>query len=116
MQNMKVPDDLFSMLLTRLGMKQNILPPELRTQVDSLAATLSHGQWSIRVAAVQALGKLEGQVPVASLVVALLADEHEAVRAAASRQLGELGERVPVEPLIYALDDPSWMVRADAAY
>jgi hypothetical protein len=116
MQNMKTPDDLFSTLLTRLGMKQNILLPGQEAQVDDLVAALRHYKWSVRVSAVQALGKRKGQVPVISLVVALLADEHEAVRAAAARKLGELGEEVPVAPLVYALNDSSWTVRADAAY
>jgi HEAT repeat protein len=116
MQNMKTPDDLFSILLTRLGMKQNILLPGQGAQVDDLVAALRHYEWSVRVAAVQALGKMKGQVPIISLVLALLADEHEAVRAAAARKLGELGEEVPVASLVYALNDSSWTVRADAAY
>lgn len=110
---MKAPDDLFPLLLSRLGMKQNILPREMRTQANDLVAGLSDPQWAVRVASVQALGKLQGKAPVTSLVGALT-DEHDAVRAAAARALGELGEHIPVEPLVKALGDPSWNVRTDA--
>jgi hypothetical protein len=110
---MKAPDDLFPLLLSRLGMKQNILPYEMRTQVSDLVAGLGDPQWAVRVACVQALGELQGKTSITSLVGALT-DEHDAVRAAAARALGELGEYTPVEPLVKALSDPSWNVRTDA--
>lgn len=81
--------------------------------VQELLATLKDSNWSVRVAAVQALGELGEQVPVERVAAALL-DEHESVRATAARALGKQRLRAPIEPLLAALEDSSWLVRTTA--
>src|SRR5581483_4412034 len=82
----------------------------LEAHREDLTTALTHSDWSIRVAAIQVLGRQEKRVPIERLLHALH-DEHEAVRAAAVRSLGLQGKRAPVKPLVEALQDPQWRVR-----
>lgn len=108
-----------------------------------LAAALKDGDFHVRLAAVEALGKLKypsppGPSPTRSpkkgpttapsgppeipapgetgaAVIGVLRDEHWYLRRAAATTLAEMGERGAVPALITALGDAHWFVRCDAA-
>lgn len=97
--------------LTTLGLSQ--ATSYLEIHAEYLTVALAHRNWSIRTAAVQALGKQQKPTAIKPLVHALH-DENAAVRATAARSLGLQGKRAPIEPLVEALHDPAWRVRTAA--
>ncbi len=109
------PPDLLPRLLAPLGLQ----PPATNLPADphqhDVLPTLKSQQWSERVAALQALSKRAGPLPVEPVVEALH-DENEHVRAAAARALEKVQSLEVSQPLLSALHDPSWSVRAAAAH
>ena len=86
-----------------------------RTPLHALKSVLFEDEVEIvRLAVVEALGKLGNQAP-RELIVLALRDEDELVRAAAAKALGSLGERTLIEPLIFKLKDENEMVRFEVA-
>jgi HEAT repeat protein len=77
-------------------------------------AALEDASWCVRLAAVEALGRL-GPEAVPELIPAL-GDEEEVIQARAARLLGELGDERAFDPLLRCFKDRSWRVRQGAAY
>ena len=88
--------------LARLGLEKNAFPSVITE--DQLRQALTDPAWSVRIAAVQALGK-RGKLTTLEPLVNALGDENGFVRAAAARALGVLQQEVPVDRLIMALQD-----------
>jgi hypothetical protein len=86
----------------------------LSTNRKQLMVALHDNDWSVRAAAVQALGKQEGNSSI-ELLQQALHDENVSVRATAARSLGLQGKFASPGPLVAALHDPAWRVRAAAA-
>ena len=114
MPNRDASENILPATLARLGLGKSTLPPGAETDKDRLVIALTSQEWSVRAAAIRALGKLGEQVPIEHFVAAL-GDENDVVRAAAAHALGTLKERAPIEPLVFALRDSAWRVRAAAA-
>src|SRR5690348_8998041 len=93
--------------LARLGLTGIIAP---NTPKETLIMALQDPIWEKRVAAVKAIGEMEGEKCI-DLLKKALQDMHKAVRAMATKALGNLGESVPTESLIGMLQDPCWEVR-----
>ncbi len=110
----KLPDALLPAMINRFGLKMDTLPPEIETREDQLLIALGSREWSTRIAAVKALGKLGERTSLGPLVAAVY-DENDAVRAVAVQVLGRIGQRAPIGPLVDALHDSAWNVRTAAA-
>lgn len=108
LEGIQAPISLIPGVLNRLRQAGTHFPPV--PPMNELLIALRDSEWSVRVAAARALGRLGEQTPIEPLLIALQ-DEHEAVRAAALNALQSLGERVPLEPLLAALRDSDWHVR-----
>src|SRR5207302_1588457 len=97
------PPSLLPTVLHRLGLTPEQPQPEM--SADELIAKLKSDDWTMRAAAVRALGKLETAAPV-ELLVSALNDKDATVRAAAVHVLGNMGRRAPLHRLVEALHDP----------
>jgi len=82
---------------------------------ELLVKAMQDERTPVRIAAIQALGKREGHIPVEPLIAALRHDPEWSVRAMAALILRTAGEHVPVEPFLDALHDEDESVRAAAA-
>jgi HEAT repeat protein len=80
----------------------------------NLVVMLGSTDTSVRLAAAQALGQLEGEQEGISALSFALADEEPEVRAAACRALGHLAAAAFLQSLLSATCDPSPLVRAAA--
>jgi len=80
----------------------------------SLKQALEDENWSVRVAAVEVLGR-SGNPRAVELLLRVLEDRNVRVRAAAARALGRLGDRRAEEHLMQALKDGDGSVRSAAA-
>jgi len=109
----EAPATLLPTVLARLGPELPQNSPEV--SLASLMQALSSPDWTVRVWALQMLGKRGEDVPVVPLL-AVLDDEDASVRATAVRVLGNLGKNVPVFRLMLALHDPDWHVRETAVF
>jgi HEAT repeat protein len=98
-------------VLAYLGLSQVAAVQDI--QEEQMASALESQDWTVRVATVRKLAKLNGQATVELLSMALR-DEHQAVRVAAARSLGMLKVEISNTPLVAALQDPSWQVRTAA--
>jgi len=81
--------------------------------VPALSAALSDGDWGVRHAAVEALGRI-GDPRAGEPLVAALRDKDWTVRSAAAAALMNVGDARSVEPLIAALKAPDEFVRSSA--
>lgn len=98
-------------VLAYLGLNQVSAAQDI--QEEQMAGALESQDWTVRVAMVRKLAKLNRQRAVELLYVALR-DEHQAVRVAAARALGMTRAEISVAPLVAALQDPAWQVRTAA--
>ena len=73
--------------------------------LPSLVASLTHGEWMVRLHTVEALGKLKSAAAADSLLSVVFNDRDSAVRVDAVRSLGEIGGARAVEFLITAMQD-----------
>ncbi|WP_447974905.1 HEAT repeat domain-containing protein [Nitrospira sp. Kam-Ns4a] len=74
--------------------------------VAPLLAALTHGEWLVRLHAVEALGKLKSPEAVEPLLRVLFNDRDPAVREDSVRSLGEIGDVRAVEFLLLVMRDP----------
>ena len=109
--HISAPSSLVSRVLAHveLGQEQG-----MSTNVDQLVAALRHPEWSVRVAAVQALARLGERAP-REWFQGALHDEHVSVRAAAVSALGQLKMYSSIPMLERFLHDSEWQVREKAA-
>ena len=104
-----------ALVLAQLG----LFPQALRegeTMEPFQPSALWDPDWRVRMTAVQAVGRVEGEgVDVASLLIHVLQQEtNEDVRAIAAQVCGERAEAVFLSALLAAAQDRSWKVRAAA--
>jgi len=81
---------------------------------EALRTALQDPSWEVRKAAVESLGRLNGN-RATELLVAALRDAHQQVREQAVIGLGKRSDDTVVEALIAALNDSDWSVREQAA-
>jgi HEAT repeat protein len=74
--------------------------------LSSLLAALTHGEWLVRLHAVEALGKTRSPEAVLPLLSALFNDQDRAVREDAVRALGQIGDARAVEFLMTVMKEP----------
>ena len=74
--------------------------------LPSLLGALAHGEWMVRLHAVEALGKTRSPEAVAPLLSVLFNDRDRAVREDAVRALGQIGDARAVEFLMTAMKEP----------
>jgi HEAT repeat protein len=85
--------------------------------VAQLAATLTAGSPSERIAAADALADMGGAAKTAApQLVAALIDNDPALRWRAARALGVIGDKQAADALRKAAADPETMVRAQAIF
>lgn len=83
--------------------------------VERLARLLTGSEsFKVRATAAVALGRLEDERALPSLLYALDSDPHFAVRAAAASALARLGHTSAIPALLQRLEDPDPLVRAQA--
>ncbi len=107
----EVPASLAPTVLHRLGLTPEQAYSEI--SVDDLMTRLKSEDWTVRIVAVRALGRLDIGAPV-ELLASALDDEDESVRAAAVHALGNAGAQAPLHRLVEALSDSDWHVRETA--
>jgi HEAT repeat protein len=73
--------------------------------LPSLLGALTHGEWLVRLHAVEALGKTRSPEAVVPLLSVLFNDRDRAVREDAVRALGHIGDTRAVEFLVTAMKD-----------
>ena len=73
--------------------------------LPSLLGALTHGEWLVRLHAVEALGKTRSPEAVSPLLSVLFNDRDRAVREDAVRALGHIGDARAVEFLVTAMKD-----------
>jgi HEAT repeat protein len=110
-EHVQVPSSLLPTVLQRLGLTPEQARPE--PSLDDLQVQLKSDDWVMRVAAVRAIGKLDGAV-ASELLLSALDDPDSSVRAAAVLALGNMGKRIPLHRLVAALRDTDWHVRETA--
>ena len=108
----RAPASAVNAILGRLGLarEQN----ESESDESALAHDLADPSWTVRVEAIQKLGKIGKQAP-SGLLLAGLNDEQSSVRAAAARALARNPRQAALPALVAALGDTEWIVRAEAA-
>ena len=74
--------------------------------LSSLLAALTHGEWLVRLHAVEALGKTRSSEAVVPLLSVLFNDQDRAVREDAVRALGQIGDARAVEFLMTVMKEP----------
>lgn len=74
--------------------------------IPSLVNALRHGDWLVRLHAVESLGKTRSPQAVKPLLAVLFNDQDSAVREDAVRALGEIGDSQAVEYLFTAMREP----------
>ena len=109
----EAPSSLLAGVLRRLNHSERYIAAQRSRQ--ALLNALTHPQWEIRAAAVQAVAKLGPQAALEPLL-GVLQDEHRLVRAAAVHALGSLTAQTPQQPLpveqvLLLLRDEAWEVR-----
>lgn len=75
--------------------------------IPALLAALRHGEWLVRLHAVEALGKAKSPAAVEPLLSVLFNDADSAVREDAVRALGEIGHPQAVDFLFTAMKEPA---------
>ena len=108
----RAPTSAVNAILARLGLVRE--SDEAGEDATGMARDLTDPSWTVRVQAVQKLGKMGKQAPLELLLVAL-SDEQGNVRAAAARALGRNPRPAAIAGLVKALEDREWVVRAEAA-
>ena len=76
--------------------------------LPSLLGALTHGEWLVRLHAVEALGKTRSPEAVDPLLSVLFNDRDRAVREDAVRALGQIGDARAVEFLMTAMKEPGF--------
>ena len=74
--------------------------------LPALRDATTHGDWLVRLHAVEALGKTKSSLAVEPLLSLLFNDHDSAVREDAVRALGEIGDPQAVEHLLTAMKEP----------
>jgi HEAT repeat protein len=74
--------------------------------IPALIESLTHQDWSVRLHAVESLGKTKSRMAVDPLLAVLVHDGDPAVREDAIRALGEIGDPQAVEALLIVMKEP----------
>ncbi len=120
----QAPTSLLASVLGSVGLESQLAdgdPAALQPKalhhhtLPSLLRDLVSTDWVVRVAAIDALGTLGDQAPLASLLSALH-DEDETVRATTLRVLAQRGYSFEPEQITVLLHDPAWHVREIASF
>lgn len=75
--------------------------------IPSLLAALTHGEWLVRLHAVEALGKTKSPAAVEPLLSALFNDSDTAVKEDVIRALGQIGDARAWEFLVQVMKEPA---------
>ncbi|GCE10222.1 HEAT repeat domain-containing protein [Tengunoibacter tsumagoiensis] len=106
----QAPASLLATVLSRIEQQE-----EYEQRVEELSVLrqvqlLSHTQWELRVAALEALSAHPNEALIDPLLIACHDDEPQ-VRVAAIQALGALGSQAPLEQFVLSLRDQDWQVR-----
>ena len=108
----RAPASAVNAIMGRLGLART--QDEPGADEVTLTSNLADPSWAVRVSAVQKLGKMGRQAPLA-LLVAAMRDEQSSVRVAAARALSRNPRQAAISALVAALEDSEWLVRAEVA-